>query len=439
MVKARNQRHWFWFVASSELIITALHYLTSAHLLPYHSIHRSLYYVPVGVAAVIWGRKFGIGMAIFTALVYLPHSLWFDAHSVNRWLDNGLEMATLVVVAALLGTLAEREQQAHSRAETLRVYINDVLTSLPVGVATVEQQQLKLQNPIAQTLLQPSPTLAQLPQINGYSEMQIDHLALAVRRSDLHNVQGQPIGAVLVFEDIREQQAIAERIRQAERMAALGQLAGGLAHEARNPLGIVRATSQLLGRKLEQQPSLAGYTNVINSEVDRLDRLISSLLKYAHPQVLQRQALAINQLLAEFVATCQPLAAEYAVELQFTPNQAESWIEADRDAIWQILLNLMLNALQASQASQVIQLQGLVVAQAFEICVHDQGVGIEPAIRERVFDPFFTTRDDGTGMGLALVARSVAEHGGTISLEPAPDQGTIARLRLPLLTQGVPQ
>ncbi|XSG76582.1 sensor histidine kinase [Herpetosiphon llansteffanensis] len=436
MLQVSRQRHWLWFVISSELIITALHYLTSAHLLPYHSIYRSLYYLPVGVAAVMWGRKFGLGLALFTALVYLPHAHWLDAHAANSLLDNTLEMATLIVVAALLGSLAEREQQAHSRAESLRVYIHDVLASLPVGVATIEQQQLKLQNPTAIHLLQPSPSLAQLPQTNGYSEMQIEQLALAVRRSDLHNVQGQPIGAVLVFEDIREQQAIAERIRQAERMAALGQLAGGLAHEARNPLGIVRATSQLLGHKLAQQPHLAHYTNVINSEVDRLDRLISSLLNYAQPQALQRQPLAINQIVAEFVATCQPLAVEQGVVLQLSLDPTEPWIEADRDALWQMLLNLSLNALQASQAGQLIVIKSLVAGQQLEILVQDQGVGIGAAIRERIFDPFFTTRDDGTGMGLALVARSVSEHGGTISLEAAPTQGTLARLRLPLLHQG---
>ncbi|MBM7846179.1 two-component system sensor histidine kinase NtrB [Herpetosiphon giganteus] len=436
MVKVAQQRHWLWFVLSSELIITALHYLTSAHLLPYHSIYRSLYYLPVGVAAVMWGRTFGLGLALFTALVYLPHAHWLDVHASNSLLDNTLEMVTLIVVAALLGSLAEREQQAHSRAEGLRVYIHDVLASLPVGVATIEQQQLKLQNPTAKHLLQPTPSLAQLPQTNGYSEMQLAKGALAVRRSALHNIEGQPIGAVLVFEDIREQQAIAERIRQAERMAALGQLAGGLAHEARNPLGIVRATSQLLGHKLAQQPALAHYTSVINSEVDRLDRLISSLLNYAQPQALQRQPLAINQLLAEFGATCQPLAAEHGVALQLILDSTEPWIEADRDAIWQMLLNLSLNALQASQTGQVIQLESLIVGQQLEILVQDQGVGIDPAIRERIFDPFFTTRDDGTGMGLALVARSVAEHGGTISLEAGPNQGTLARLRLPLLRQG---
>ncbi|KPL90398.1 two-component system sensor histidine kinase NtrB [Herpetosiphon geysericola] len=435
MVKVVQQRHWLWFVLSSELIITALHYLTSAHLLPYHSIYRSLYYVPVGVAAVMWGRTFGLGLALVTALVYLPHAHWLDAHASNSLLDNTLEMATLIVVAGLLGSLAEREQQAHSRAEGLRVYIHDVLASLPVGVATIEQQQLKLQNPTAQHLLQPTPSLAQLPQTNGYSEMQLAEGALAVRRSDLHNVEGQPIGAVLVFEDIREQQAIAERIRQAERMAALGQLAGGLAHEARNPLGIVRATSQLLGHKLAQQPQLAHYTSVINSEVDRLDRLISSLLNYAQPQALQRQPLAINQLLAEFVATCEPLAAEHGVALQLRLDPSEPWIEADRDAIWQMLLNLSLNALQASQAGQTIAIKSL-VADQLEIHVQDQGIGIDLAIRERIFDPFFTTRDDGTGMGLALVARSVAEHGGTISLEATPTQGSLARLRLPLLRQG---
>ena len=432
-----QQRHWLRIVVVGMMVgITALHYLTSVHVLPYHSIYRSLYYLPVGMAAVLWGVRGGCLTALITALVYLPHALFLPMSMPNKVLDNSLEMATLLLVAGLTGVLADAERHHRNQADALRLYINDVLTSLPVGVATVEGSIFKPQNPAAQTLVPNPETIANLPTTLGYHELVIGTRPLAIHRSPLHGRDGVPIGQVVVLEDMSEQRRLAEHVRRAERMAALGHLAGGLAHEVRNPLGIIRATTQLLQRKLHERPDLHDHTRILTTESDRIDRLIWALLKYASPRPLDRRPVDLAAVFRDLAVACTPIAHEQHVSLAVTLEPARI-IVADRDYLWQAMLNIILNAIQASGPGQTVQMGFTTHDHAVMIAIRDHGCGIPVQHRERVFDPFFTTRDEGTGMGLAVVARIVAEHGGTVSLTSPPDGGTCVPVQLPLTMEVV--
>lgn len=425
-----QQQHWsLIFVVGMMSIVTILHYLTNVNLLPYHSIYRSLYYLPVGVAAVVWGARAGVTVASITAILYLPHSFFLQLAIPNKALDSGLEMITLAVVAALIGTLADAERHHRHQADILRIYINDVLASLPVGVATVEGTTFKRQNPAADTLLPTALDISDLPGTLGYHELTLDERPLAIYRSPLHGTDGHSIGHVVVIEDVSEQRRLAEQVRRAERMAALGQLAGGLAHEVRNPLGIVRATTQLLQTKLRDRPDLHDYTRIVTAESDRIDRLIGDLLQYASPRPLERRPFDIANLLSDLTTACIPLAQQHAVHLRLTLDEP-AIINADWDYLWQALLNILLNAMQASAPGQYIEV-GTASNEDIAIHIRDHGAGIAPHIREHLFDPFFTTRDDGTGMGLAVVARIVAEHQGTIDISSPAQGGTWVTLHLP--------
>ncbi len=426
-----QQRRWLRIAVSGMLIgITALHYLTSIHLLPYHSIYRSLYYLPVGIAAVIWGVRGGTLTALFTALVYLPHAFFLDLPMSNKVLDNSLEMITLLIVAGLTGMLADAERHHRHQADILRSYIDDVLTSLPVGVATVEGTTFKPQNPVAKILVPTQDAADTLPSALGYHELTLDNRPLAIHRSPLHGSAGDRIGQVVVVEDISDRRRLSEHIRRAERMAGLGHLAGGLAHEVRNPLGIIRATTQLLHKKLQDRPELHDHTRILTTESDRIDRLIGALLNYANPRPLQRRPLDLDTLLQELVLACTPLAAEHHITLTVEHGSAlVLW--ADWDYLWQALLNIVLNALQASASGQRVRIGATLQDEMVAITIRDMGSGIPPQHREHLFDPFFTTRDEGTGMGLAVVAQIVAEHGGTITITSPAAGGTCVTVQLP--------
>ncbi len=426
-----QQRRWLRIAVGGMLIgITALHYLTGIHLLPYHSIYRSLYYLPVGIAAVIWGVRGGLITGLITALVYLPHAFFLDMPMPNKVLDNSLEMITLLIVASLIGLLADAERHHRHQTDALRMYINDVLTSLPVGVATVEGTTFKHQNPAARILVPTQEDADTLPSAIGYHELTVDNRPLAIHRSPLHGSDGTHVGQVVVLEDISEQRRLAEHVRRAERMAALGQLAGGLAHEVRNPLGIVRATAQLLHRKLRDRPDLHDHTRILTTESDRIDRLIGELLNYASPRPLDRRPVDLGCLLQDLALACTPLADAAQVTLQVVPGDSLQ-VQGDWEYLWQALLNILLNAIQASSAGQSVILRATGHGEQVALTVRDHGSGIAPIHREHVFDPFFTTRNDGTGMGLAVVARIVSEHGGQVSLTSPADGGTCVTIQLP--------
>lgn len=426
-----SQRAALPLVAGAVAAITLLHYLTSAHLLPYHAIYRSLYYLPLGVAAVVWGRRGGLLTALAVAALYAPHALLLPDPPAGKLLDNLLEVLSMTAMAGLTGALADRERRQRRQTEELRAYIGDVLLSLPLGVATLAPGgALTPQNPAAGPLLaglEPG----DLPPARGYAERPVGGRLVGIRRSPLHGIGGAPIGDVLVLEDVSEQRRLAEQIRQAERLAALGQLAGGLAHEVRNPLAIVRATAQMLARRLGARDGAAEPLRIMTEEADRIDRLVGALLDYARPRPLERAGVDLAALVRQLAAAMAPLALQHGVALRAETPPAPLLIRADAEQLRQAVLNVALNAIQASPPGGAVLLACSAGRAAARIEVEDCGPGIPPAVRGRMFDPFFTTRDDGAGMGLAVVARIISEHGGGLEVAERPGGGARVSIRLP--------
>jgi signal transduction histidine kinase len=420
------------FVVLALVFISSLHYLTNAQLITYHTIYRSLYYVPITIAAVAWGVRGGVPTALAASALYLPYVLlWADVVPVRR-LDNLLEVAVFNLVALVTGSLADAQGRCQRRADVLRTYIEDVLTSLPVGIVTVSTGgSPEPRNPVAVALLRDDALPDRLRVDRRYYELTLGHQPVGVRCSPLHETNGAVIGHVLVMEDLREQRRLAEQVRRAERLASLGQLAGGLAHEVRNPLSIVRATAQLLKQKLSDRHDLREHTEILVSEVDRIDRLVGELLRYAHPRAAQPAPLHVPAFVTELATAFTSYAAQHDVRFQVDVDNDIPLVHADREPLRQALLNVLINAVQAAGDGGSVRLRAYVAEERVCFSVWDSGTGIPPAIRSRIFDPFFTTRTDGTGMGLAMVARVVSDHAGTIAVHDAPAGGTEVVLYLP--------
>ena len=443
--QARQHRHGhlkigpaLLFVVSMLAGVTALHYLTSAHLLPYHSIYRSLYYLPIGIAAVTWGLRGGMIVALFTTAVYLPHVLLMGEAMPGGILDNVLEVLAFNAVAALTGALSDAQRRQRQRAETLRVYIDDVLAGLPVGVATADLHgALTAQNPAAVELLRSLGDPRHLPTELGYAELVLTSRPIGIRRSLLHAADGLAAGQVLVLEDLSEQRRLHEQVRRAERLSSLGQLAGGLAHEIRNPLAIVRAVAQLVSAKLQERSELHQHLKVLTAEADRIDQLIGELLAYGSSRPLQIGLLPVAPFVEEVVASLTPYAVQHGVALHVEFDAALPPLQADTEQLRRALVNVLLNAVQASVPGQTVHIR--CYADSSRLCfnIRDYGSGIPAEIKERIFDPFFTTRDNGTGMGLAVVSRIVAEHGGTVEVHNAPNRGAVVTLCLPMNMEAV--
>jgi signal transduction histidine kinase len=225
-------------------------------------------------------------------------------------------------------------------------------------------------------------------------------------------------------------------VRRSERLAALGQLAAGLAHELRNPMGTMKASAELLGKQLNApggpdpqiSRELAGF---IAAEVDRANSLITRFLEFARPVQLRRQPLDLNELIDRAVLRCEREMPAAAGRIHKNPAANLRAVSIDAELFERALLNLLANALEASPAGANVTVKTLALADAAEIAVIDRGAGIRPADLEQIFNPFFTTKPDGVGLGLAIVAKIVDEHGGRIEVASEEGRGSIFRVVLP--------
>jgi signal transduction histidine kinase len=270
----------------------------------------------------------------------------------------------------------------------------------------------------------------------GHQQVVANGRTLNLHSSPLRGAHGETLGTVLVLDDVTEVRALEEQVQRAQRLAALGRLAGGLAHEIRNPLGIVRAAAQILGGELRRDQHLGEYTQVIQTEVDRVDRLIEQLLAYARPRPLMHGVVQTHELIERAVSLTRPYAAQQGVDLTAEEISVLPPLHGDGELLHQALVNLVMNAIQASERGGAVVVRGAVTASGeasrVQLEIRDNGRGIAPDDRERIFDPFFTTRDDGVGLGLSIVQQIVHEHGGTIDVTSEPGVGSVFTVQFPM-------
>lgn len=221
--------------------------------------------------------------------------------------------------------------------------------------------------------------------------------------------------------------------RRAERLAALGQLSAGLAHEIRNPLGVIKGSADMLNRKTAaSEPLTAELAGYISSEVNRLNALVVRFLDFARPSKLELRPEPISEIVDRALDTASASVSHEGVKIerQYAPNLPE--IPADAQLCEQVFVNLIANGLQAMQAQDGAPGKTLRVSIAREdsngepgvgVVVEDTGPGVPAELREQIFNPFFTSKKDGVGLGLSIVAKIVDDHRGTIHLEDNPPHG----------------
>jgi signal transduction histidine kinase len=222
-----------------------------------------------------------------------------------------------------------------------------------------------------------------------------------------------------------------EAARRSDRLAALGQLSAGLAHELRNPLGTIKASSEMLGRQVGAENEVAReMSGFIASEVDRCNSLITRFLQFARPLQPRLDTADLTQTLDRAVALVQREAPGIAVYKNYAPEIPP--FRFDAELMERVFYNLVLNAVQSTAPGGVVTVKTRAAEGTAEVAVIDRGSGIEPKNLESIFNPFFTTKPQGTGLGLAIVAKIVDEHGGKITVESDPGKGSIFRVLLPM-------
>ena len=233
-----------------------------------------------------------------------------------------------------------------------------------------------------------------------------------------------------------------ERMKERERLAALGQMAAGLAHEIRNPLGSIKGAAQVLLPIVEEtnDGSIKEFLDIIVEEVDRLNKIVSQFLDYARPYRGDPRPLDVNEVVRRTLQLLEKVEEEHKVEISTALVEGLPQVRADAEQLRQVFLNLSLNAIQATPEGGKLQVSSSLrrstrrgaTAAFLEVRFRDTGVGIPPSDLKSLFIPFFTTKEKGTGLGLPISQRIIENHGGTIEVRSKPGAGSTFTVLLPI-------
>ena len=231
------------------------------------------------------------------------------------------------------------------------------------------------------------------------------------------------------YEQLREAQ---RQLIKKERLAALGEMAAIVAHEIRNPMTAIRGFAQRIGRRTTDDPMSSNYTSIIISEIDRLDKVITSVLDFGKKAQLQKKSTRIENIIDDALLLMDEQVQQRAlvVEKYVATDLPDALV--DQQQIKQVIINLLQNAIEVTPKGDMILINAVLDNNDLVMSVIDSGTGINRDISEKIFDPFFTTKTHGTGLGLAMVQRIVEDHGGAVDVANIPGKGAAFVVRLPL-------
>ncbi len=271
-------------------------------------------------------------------------------------------------------------------------------------------------------------------------EIEIRHddgssLWLAVQSSLITDDDEHAIGVTLLFTDLTESKRLEQELEMNRRMAALGEMTAGLAHQLRNSLAAVSGFSQLLIRKTESEAALADIAQSIRSEVAIAASMVSRFLNFARPLELNCESIDLGETLDYCVSRVERQANEKNVRVDYVRPAIALMVSGDPLLLRETFGNLLDNALQAVGQEGEVTVRAVALGQAVEITVSDNGPGIPPHLRPKLFTPFVSSKPSGTGLGLALAHKIISLHGGTIAFGPDCGRGAVCRVVLPRVVE----
>ncbi|MDA3916571.1 MAG: ATP-binding protein [Deltaproteobacteria bacterium] len=374
----------------------------------------------------------------------------------------------MAVILALIGFtgfvlvfIVQRYAQTRSSLSKIQIFSDNLVENMPVGLIAIDMNnQILSVNPAASSILSSKPDdragniaalipgeiekmLASIWNTKDLVEKEIHikdmidmTIILDVIASPLYDKQGDPLGALLILRDKTELNRLKTEMEHNKRLAAIGRLAAGVAHEIRNPLSSLKGYATFFKETFDAGSENYGIADVMTKEVDRLNRVVSELVELAKPVAVSGKPIDLEALVLECtqLISYEPGAENITIKTKVETNLPK--IHADADRLKQVVLNLCLNALQAMDGSGNldIQLKKSKTAENIIIIVSDTGCGMETNKSDNIFEPYFTTKISGTGLGLAIVHNIIKAHKGRIDVKSEPGKGTVFSIILPMET-----
>jgi len=328
-------------------------------------------------------------------------------------LEDGVMLFTSDFRAVLISASAER---------FIGKPRGDILGQRPSEIFSEE-------SPLGQAILQAFETRQAIDQ----EEIEVEQGHPIQVSLDFIEERGERIGALLTLRDAESVHRIEDEIELSRRLAAIGRLTSGVAHEVKNPINAIVVHLEVLRQKLKEiDPDTRRHMDVIGSEIRRLDRVVQTLVDFTRPVDLRLAELDMRKLVDEVVMLAAPAAEQHKVRIERQPSQEALLARMDVDLVKQALLNIVLNGVQAMPDGGTLTIATRRDGEGGLITVRDQGAGIPPEIRDKVFNLYFTTKKGGSGIGLAMAYRVVQLHHGNLEFTSVPEHGTTFYLRFPL-------
>jgi PAS domain S-box-containing protein len=426
-------------------------------------------YVPLRLVLAVFALfALLLAVAVLAGMEYEKHVLGAGASvPESRW-GELLKVLGLLLLLAAVGILGfttfqnyRTITQTYERSKTL---MRNILDSIPTGVVTLDRLgNVSSFNGAAERLLGLRSSTAVGRPINALIDGASDLVAwirsvlvgeqhreeadfsvvrgterwvtLRVWASELKGEPGLPEGLIILLRDITEMNRLELQLRRSDKLAALGTLAAGVAHEVKNPLHALNLNLHLLAQELapaeRSDQAVKGYIEILRSEIHRLQRIVDNFLRFSKPSIPEAKPLDLNALLERVLSLVAFEAADRGVAIEMELDSALETVPGDEGQLSQVFLNLAINALQATPAAGTLTVRTRLQGDLAEVEFRDTGEGIPAQHLSHLFDPYFTTRPGGVGLGLAIAHRIVEGHHGTIDVESQVGKGTVVLVRLP--------
>lgn len=380
----------------------------------------------------------------------------------NRDIRNSLLAAALIFLLALTGVVSlfwvQNFMNSRKMLQDIRALAAEIVRNLPVGMVVVGGDgRIRYINGVACSLLTVQATAAEgssaedvLPETlidlrrgvgreKPVAERELrlssgekPDVPVNVSTANIVGEDGQYLGFMFILQDLSELRQLETKIRQREKLAAIGDLAAGIAHEVRNPLSSIKGYVTFLGSLFEQNSENRKVAEMTGEEVDRVNRVISELLEFARPSDLKPVKTDICGLIDHSLGIVAQEAAFTGITIHRQLDRTLPELLIDPDRITQVLLNLMINAIQAMDRGGQLLARADRRGETVVVEISDTGRGISPEDEANIFNPYFTTKKNGTGLGLAIVHKIVENHGGYVRTESRAGVGTRVSITLPL-------
>ena len=427
-----------------------------------------------GLQSYYYGMVRGVAVAMAAAAAYV--AIVWPTITGAEWSNIAVRLAVLLGTAVGVGALGQIEERERLEVAALTTaarererFIQSVVESLREGVVALDRaggivafnRAMEAQTGLAARDVAGRPFFDVFPayrrkvlrapleqllrgETEGFTLEAVEHERMGGGRAvenlkgSLLRQHGEPAGVVLLVQDITEQVALERGARQSEKLAALGTMAAGLAHELNNPIGVISSRIEIMLLDVEAQPihgQLAEDLRVLHRHAQRVARIAQGLLTFSRQSSGLHGPVDLNHLVEETLLLVERPIAKHGVTVtrRLAPDLPPLW--GDGNTLQQVVLNLLTNARDAVDGGGEITVETSRAAgelDAVRLLVRDTGPGIPPEALPRIFDPFFTTKAEGTGLGLSVSYGIVRDHHGTVDVESRPGEGTTFILTFPV-------